>query len=85
MSLIVQSVEIYLIDQGSGIPTLFLHGYPDSADLWSDIVTRLSPHYRCLAPDLPCCGRSSAPDDFDFSLNNLAGFVDNLVGAPRLA
>jgi pimeloyl-ACP methyl ester carboxylesterase len=30
---------------------------------------------------LPCCGRSSAPEDFEFSLNNLAGFVDDLVGA----
>src|SRR5512143_1029697 len=81
MALIVQNVEVYLIDQGAGLPTLFLHGYPDSADLWNDVMTWLSPHYRCLAPDLPCCGRSSAPQDFNFSLNHLAEFIDDLVGA----
>lgn len=79
--LTVRNVEVYLIDQGSGIPTLFLHGSPDSADLWSDIVTLLSPHYRCLAPDLPGYGRSSAPADFDCSLDHLARFIDDLVGA----
>jgi pimeloyl-ACP methyl ester carboxylesterase len=79
--LTVRNVEVYLVDQGSGIPTLFLHGSPESADLWSEIITRLSPHYRCLAPDLPGYGRSSAPTDFDCSLDNLAGYIDDLVGA----
>lgn len=81
MSLNVQNAHVHLIDQGSGTPTLFLHGNPDSADVWNGVIAHLSKHYRCLAPDLPGFGRSIAPEKFDCSLNNMALFVDELVGA----
>jgi pimeloyl-ACP methyl ester carboxylesterase len=63
------------------MPALFLHGNPDSADLWDGVIARLRPHHRCLAPDLPGFGRSIAPKDFDCSFENLARFVDGLVQA----
>src|SRR5713226_8944810 len=81
MTLTVRDVQVYLVDKGSGTPTLFLHGNPDSSDMWSGVIVPLSRHYRCLAPDLPGFGRSIAPADFDCSLDNLAGFVDDLMRA----
>ena len=72
MVLIVQDVEVYLIDKGAGQPILFLHGVPDTAELWSDVIAHLSSSYRCLAPDLPGFGRSIAPKSFDCSLENRA-------------
>ena len=79
MSLKVRGIEIFLKDQGSGTPTLLLHGNPDTADIWDGITSHLHGNYRCLAPDLPGFGRSGEPGDFDCSLENLALFVDGLV------
>ena len=81
MYVTVQQAKVYLVDQGSGTPTLFLHGVPDSSDVWSGVISRLKGNYRCLAPDLPGFGRSTAPEDFDCSLQNMADFVDGLVDA----
>ncbi len=77
----VQNAQIHLVEKGSGIPTLLLHGNPDSADMWEGVIARLSSQYRCYAPDLPGFGRSVAPGDFDCSLDNLARFIDDLVEA----
>lgn len=81
MSLTVQNVRVYLEDRGIGEPILFLHGVPDSADMWSGVIDRLESRYHCLAPDLPGLGRSVAPPDFSCSLDDMAGFIDNLVAA----
>lgn len=81
MSLTVQQVQVYLEDRGSGEPILFLHGVPDSADMWNGIMDRLEGQYRCLAPDLPGLGRSVAPPHFSCSLEHMAGFIQELLDA----
>lgn len=71
--------DVNVVDEGTGTPTLFLHGNPDSSEVWAGILPELSPHGRCIAPDLPGFGRSTAPDDFDCSLDGMAAFIDQLV------
>lgn len=73
--------DVHVLDEGSGTPTLFLHGNPDSSDIWAEVVPTLSTQVRCIAPDLPGFGLSTAPDDFDCSLDGMAAFVDQLVAA----
>ena len=68
-------------DRGVGTPTLFLHGNPDSSEVWDGVIERLQHQVRCIAPDLPGFGRSTAPDDFDCSLDGMAHFVDELLQA----
>ena len=63
--LTVENSPITLIDQGSGTPTLLLHGLFDSADTWAGVVERLRGRYRLLVPDLPGFGRSGAPADYE--------------------
>ncbi len=72
-------VRVHLIDEGSGPPILFLHGNPDTGELWRDVISRLRGEYRCLAPDLPGFGRSEVTGDFACSLIEMADFVDELV------
>ena len=72
-------IDIHLEDTGQGPPTLFLHGNPDSADLWAGVIERLRNGYRCLAPDLPGFGRSGAGDDLDCSLAGFARLVQAIV------
>jgi pimeloyl-ACP methyl ester carboxylesterase len=81
MTLDVGRTAIHLIDEGQGPPVLLLHGNPDSSEVWSAIIQGLSPRYRCIAPDLPGFGRSIAPDNIDYSLEGMAGWVDELVTA----
>ena len=79
MALTIQGVHTYLADSGSGSPILFLHGAPDSADMWKDVLEPLKRDFRCLAPDLPGFGRSTAPANFKCSLENMASFINELV------
>jgi pimeloyl-ACP methyl ester carboxylesterase len=81
MGLVVQNVKVHLVDTGSGQPILFLHGVPNTAEMWSDLIAHLSTGYRCLAPDLPGFGRSIAPRNFDCSLENRANFINDLLEA----
>lgn len=81
MTLHIGRSRIHLIDQGHGTPTLLLHGNPDSSEIWHGILPALSKRHRCIAPDLPGFGRSTAPADFDYSLEGMAAFVDDLVTA----
>ncbi len=74
-----QGVKTYLSEEGVGAPTLFLHGAPDSADMWQGVIASLNGRYRCIAPDLPGFGRSIAPANFDYSLDNQARWVDGVV------
>ncbi len=77
----LHNVDTHLIDRGSGPPILFLHGNPDTAELWRGVISRLADGYRCLAPDLPGFGRSRVTGDFDCSLESMAVFVEELVTA----
>jgi pimeloyl-ACP methyl ester carboxylesterase len=76
-----QNVQTHVTDQGSGAPVLFLHGAPDSAEMWAGVIAHLGAGYRAIAPDLPGFGRSTAPDPFDYSLDNQARWVGAVLAA----
>jgi pimeloyl-ACP methyl ester carboxylesterase len=40
---------------------VLLHGFPDLAWTWRELIPLLSPDYRVLAPDMPGYGESSSP------------------------
>jgi pimeloyl-ACP methyl ester carboxylesterase len=45
---------------GSGPPVVFLHGYPDNLQIWSELATRLADHFEVIAFDWPGMGYSDA-------------------------
>ncbi len=75
----LNGVPIHFIEEGEGPPLLFLHGNPDSGDLWLPVIERVKQSFRCFAPDLPGFGRSGEIPNFDFSLNSLADLIDSLI------
>lgn len=85
MNIVVQNATVYVSDQGAGAPTLFLHGNPDSADMWCDVTAVMSASYHCFAPDLPGYGRSALQPNFEVSLANEARWVAELVDALAIA
>nr|ACH58978.1 haloalkane dehalogenase [uncultured bacterium BLR1] len=75
----IENTQMHLIDQGSGPAVLFLHGNPDTSEIWRPLIEHLGVGYRSIAPDLPGFGRSTAPAGFDCSLDHMAAFIDSLV------
>jgi pimeloyl-ACP methyl ester carboxylesterase len=56
-------------------PVLYLHGVPDSSDLWPPFLARTGG----LAPDLPGFGRSGKRGDGDFTIEGYARFVEDFL------
>ncbi|WAS93439.1 alpha/beta fold hydrolase [Nannocystis punicea] len=68
--------QIYYKDWGAGRPVVFSHGWPLSADAWSDQMVFLAARgYRCIAHDRRGHGRSSQPYDG----NEMNTYADDLA------
>jgi non-heme chloroperoxidase len=74
--------QIYYKDWGTGQSVVFSHGWPLTADAWSDQMLFLAAHgFRCIAHDRRGHGRSSQPwngNDMDTYADDLAALVEML-------
>lgn len=70
--------------RGEGAPVLFLHGNPDTKEIWDGAIEIVSKTRRCFAPDLPGFGGSELPADHDFSLDAQARWVEAFVVAAKI-
>jgi pimeloyl-ACP methyl ester carboxylesterase len=67
---------------------LFLHGFPEAAFVWDEVMLRLGQHYRCIAPNLRGYERSSAPEGpaayrVKHLIGDITALVDQLGGSGR--
>jgi len=73
---------IHFTDWGHGIPVVFSHGWPLSADAWEDQMLFLAEHgFRVIAHDRRGHGRSSKAwhgNDMDTYADDLATLLDTL-------
>ena len=71
-----------------GAPLLvFLHGFPEAAFVWDEILEHFGERYRCVAPNLRGFGPSSAPADAEqYRVKHLMADLEALIahcgGAP---
>ncbi|WP_255440180.1 alpha/beta fold hydrolase [Caenimonas sedimenti] len=79
--MVVGDVEIFYREAGSPhAPVVLLpHGYPCSSYEFRNLMPRLADRWRLLAPDYPGAGYSSTPDEFDYSFDGYAAFLDAFV------
>ncbi|MEM8848355.1 MAG: alpha/beta hydrolase [Bacteroidota bacterium] len=79
----VNGLDIFYREAGAkDAPTLLLlHGYPTSSHMFRNLIKDLSSDYHLIAPDYPGFGRSSQPamKDFEYTFDNLADIVDQLL------
>jgi len=47
----VRDTTMAYVDVGEGDPIVFLHGNPTPSYLWRNVIPRVLPFGRCLAPD----------------------------------
>jgi pimeloyl-ACP methyl ester carboxylesterase len=64
---------------------LFLHGFPEAAFVWDEMLEHFSRHYRCIAPNLRGYERSSHPEGVEayrakHLVGDIAALVDQLGG-----
>lgn len=79
--LTVRGMDIWVRDIGQGVPVLMLHGSPDTGAMWLPLIKRLQAKVRAIAPDMPGFGRSTLPDSFKLTVDNLAEFMRDLLDA----
>ena len=74
--------ELFYTDWGEGRPAVLIHGWPLSADMWSDQAVFLAQNgVRTIAYDRRGFGRSSQPwtgYDYDTLAGDLATIIDTL-------
>ncbi len=73
--------ELACLDTGDGPPVVLLHGFPQSAYVWRDLVPLLSSRFRVIVPDLLGSGDSDRPSDARLDLPAQAGYVGEALAA----
>jgi len=75
---------IHYVDHGVGVPVVLLHGNPTSSHLWRNVIPRLGPGVRALAPDLIGMGGSGKPA-IEYRFGEHAAYLDAWFDALGLA
>lgn len=76
---VVQNIKTRVKVTGKGRPVLFIHGNPDSADMWDAVIAKLPDGFRYMAVDLPGFGQSGAADGFDWSVANRGKWINDVL------
>ena len=59
---------------------MFLHGFPEAAFVWDDLMLHFAGRYRCIAPNLRGFERSSAPEAVEaYRAKHLVADIEALV------
>jgi len=75
----VDGHELAYVDEGDGPPLLMLHGNPTWSFIYRDLIAQLSDRFRCIAPDLPGFGFSTAAPGFGYRPAEHADVVERFV------
>lgn len=86
LTLDLDGVEIFYREAGSkDAPAILLpHGYPCSSYEFRNLMPRLADKWRLIAADFPGTGYSATPDNFDYSFDGYADFLDRFVRRLKL-
>jgi haloalkane dehalogenase len=78
----LDGARVHYVDEGDGEPILLLHGNPTWSFLYRKVIAGLRDRFRCVAPDYPGYGMSTAPVHYGFTPREhstvLEHFVDEL-------
>jgi haloalkane dehalogenase len=74
--------RLHYVDEGDGPPVVMVHGNPTWSFLYRDLIRRLAPGFRCVAPDHIGFGLSDKPAGWTYlpeqHAANLAALIESL-------
>lgn len=71
-TLVINNKSLHFLDVGTGEPLLFGHSFLWDHRMWEAQIEALSPHFRCIIPDLWGHGRSASLECDEYSIEALA-------------
>jgi haloalkane dehalogenase len=80
----VLDTNMAYIDVGEGEPIVFLHGNPTPSYLWRNIIPRVLPLGRCLAPDYVGMGNSGPAPNASYRFVDHRRYLDAWFDALEL-
>jgi 3-oxoadipate enol-lactonase len=75
------SIDYNIFGKPSGLPVVFIHGFPFSQEMWRPQVAELSRDYRVITYDVRGHGKSKVGDGqytIEFFVDDLIGLLDHL-------
>ncbi len=69
--------DIYIGDEGKGIPLVLVHGFLGSSIMWEPQIDFFKDYFRVITPDLPGYGKSNKAK----SHNNIQSIADLLLNS----
>jgi haloalkane dehalogenase len=75
----LDGARVHYVDEGSGPPLLMLHGNPTWSFLYRELIQGLRGRFRCIAPDYPGFGLSSAPPGYGYTPAEHADVLERLL------
>ena len=73
--------RVHYVDEGEGPVLLLLHGNPTWSFLYRHVIRELRGDFRCVAPDYPGFGLSTAPRGYAFTAVEHSRVVEAFVDA----
>ena len=70
--------NIFIDDNGSGYPFVFVHGFLGSSEMWRYQKEYFKKNYRIISPALPGFGESFKAQSLN-SINEMAKFIINII------
>lgn len=77
----VAGCRVHYVDEGRGPVVLLLHGNPTWSFLYRHLIAGLRDRFRCVAPDYPGFGLSTAPAGYGHTPAEHADVVEEFVAA----
>ncbi len=76
----VHGHNIFVRDEGQGLPVLLIHGVPTSSFLYRKMIPLLSEaSYRAVSFDLPGLGLSDKPKNINYDWHSLSNWMSGIV------
>ncbi|MDR1140710.1 MAG: alpha/beta hydrolase [Planctomycetaceae bacterium] len=72
----IDNINLFVAEQGTGQPVLFIHGFPFDHTIWNRTGNMLKTDFRVIAPDLRGLGKSELPDGW--KITQMEQFADDL-------
>jgi len=70
--------RMHYVDEGEGDPILLIHGNATWSYVWRNVIPHLTPHARCIAPDLIGFGLSDKPD-IEYRWSEQADYLEEFI------